>query len=265
MSLYLFQSLPEKLLFEKEYNGVPVQVWEKLDRRELRFGNLIVQSAYSTLQPDCLLLRYTRQMLAAIALVPQLENVLHIGLGGGSVANFLYHHFSNIQQTAIEINPLVIEAAYAHFGLPNDSRLKVLGVDVTESINVLSGPYDLIFLDAFDHSGASSCFDSTSLLLRLQDLLKTEGWLIGNFWNQFRLFSLQKELWHGLCGQLIEAKTGLMTNSILYGHAKSNQVLMSTVQERAQELESTLPLRLLPLVERFKNLENSNQSTLHGH
>ena len=265
MSLYLFQSLPEKLLFEKEYNGVPVQVWEKLDRRELRFGNLIVQSAYSTLQPDCLLLRYTRQMLAAIALVPQLENVLHIGLGGGSVANFLYHHFSNIQQTAIEINPLVIEAAYAHFGLPNDSRLKVLGVDVTESINVLSGPYDLIFLDAFDHSGASSCFDSTSLLLRLQDLLKTEGWLIGNFWNQFRLFSLQKELWHGLCGQLIEAKTGLMTNSILYGHAKSNQVLMSTVQERAQELESTLPLRLLPLVKRFKNLENSNQSNLHGH
>lgn len=261
----MFQSLPEKLLFEKEYNGVPVQVWEKLDRRELRFGNLIVQSAYSTLQPDCLLLRYTRQMLAAIALVPQLENVLHIGLGGGSVANFLYHHFSNIQQTAVEINPLVIEAAYAHFGLPNDSRLKVLGVDVTESINVLSGPYDLIFLDAFDHSGASSCFDSTSLLLRLQDLLKTEGWLIGNFWNQFRLFSLQKELWHGLCGQLIEAKTGLMTNSILYGHAKSNQVLMSTVQERAQELESTLPLRLLPLVKRFKNLENSNQSTLHGH
>lgn len=261
----MFQSLPEKLLFEKEYNGVPVQVWEKLDRRELRFGNLIVQSAYSTLQPDCLLLRYTRQMLAAIALVPQLENVLHIGLGGGSVANFLYHHFSNIQQTAVEINPLVIEAAYAHFGLPNDSRLKVLGVDVTESINVLSGPYDLIFLDAFDHSGASSCFDSTSLLLRLQDLLKTEGWLIGNFWNQFRLFSLQKELWHGLCGQLIEAKTGLMTNSILYGHAKSNQVLMSTVQERAQELESTLPLRLLPLVKRFKNLENSNQSNLHGH
>ena len=261
----MFQSLPEKLLFEKEYNGVPVQVWEKLDRRELRFGNLIVQSAYSTLQPDCLLLRYTRQMLAAIALVPQLENVLHIGLGGGSVANFLYHHFSKIQQTAIEINPLVIEAAYEHFGLPNDSRLKVLGVDVTQSINVLSGPYDLIFLDAFDHSGASSSFDSTSLLLQLQDLLKPDGWLIGNFWNQFRLFSLQKELWHGLCGQLIEAKTGLMTNSILYGHAKSNQILMSTVQERAQELESTLPLRLLPLVKRFKNLEHSDQSTLHGH
>ncbi len=261
----MLQSLPEKLLFEKEYNGVPVQVWEKLDRRELRFGNLIVQSAYSTLQPDCLLLRYTRQMLAAIALVPQLENVLHIGLGGGSVANFLYHHFSKIQQTAIEINPLVIEAAYEHFGLPNDSRLKVLGVDVTQSINFLSGPYDLIFLDAFDHSGASSSLDSTSLLLQLQDLLKTDGWLIGNFWNQCRLFSLQKELWHGLCGQLIEAKTGLMTNSILYGHAKSNQILMSIVQERAQELESTLPLRLLPLVKRFKNLEHSDQSTLHGH
>ena len=260
----MFQSLPEKLLFEKEYNGVPVQVWEKLDRRELRFGNLIVQSAYSTLQPDCLLLRYTRQMLAAIAFVPQLENVLHIGLGGGSVANFLFHHFLEIQQTAIEINPLVIDAAYEHFGLPNDSRLMVLRMDVTESINDLTGPYDLIFLDAFDHSGASSCFDSTNLLLQLQDLLTADGWLVGNFWNQLRLFSLQKELWHGLCGQLIEAKTGVMTNSILYGHAQSNHILLSTVQKRAQELESTLPLRLLPLVKRFKNLEHSDQSTLLG-
>ena len=260
----MFQSLSEKLLFEKEFNGVPVQVWEKLDRRELRFGNLIVQSAYSTLQPDCLLLRYTRQMLAAIALVPQLENVLHIGLGGGSVANFLFHHFLEIQQTAIEINPLVIDAAYEHFGLPNDSRLKVLPIDVTESINDLTGPYDLIFLDAFDHSGASSCFDSTNLLLQLQDLLTADGWLVGNFWNLFRLFSLQKELWHGLCGQLIEAKTGVMTNSILYGHAQSNQILLSTVQKKAQELESTLPLRLLPLVKRFKNLEHSDQSTLLG-
>ena len=98
----MFQSLPEKLLFEKEYKGVPVQVWEKLDRRELRFGNLIVQSAYSTLQPDCLLLRYTRQMLAAIALVPQLENVLHIGLGGGSVANFLFHHFPKFSKLRLK-------------------------------------------------------------------------------------------------------------------------------------------------------------------
>ena len=126
----MFQSLPEKLLFVKEYNGVPVQVWEKLDRREMRFGNLIVQSAYSTLQPDCLLLRYTRQMLAAIALVPQLENVLHIGLGGGSVANFLFHHFPKIQQTAIEINPLVIDAAYEHFGLAKDFRLDKKSVNL---------------------------------------------------------------------------------------------------------------------------------------
>jgi len=158
----------------------------------------------------------------------------------------------------------VIDAAYEHFGLPKDSRLKVLAMDVTKSINDLTGPYDLIFLDAFDHSGASSCFDSTSLLLQLQDLLSADGWLVGNFWNQFRLFSLQKELWHGLCGQLIEAKTGVMTNSILYGHAQSNQILLSTVQKRAQELESTLPLRLLPLVKRFKNLEHSVEPTLLG-
>ena len=137
-------------------------------------------------------------------------------------------------------------------------------MDVTKSVKDLAGSYDLIFLDAFDHSGASSCFDSTSLLLQLQDLLSADGWLVGNFWNQFRLFSLQKELWHGLCGQLIEAKTGVMTNSILYGHAQPNQILLSNVQERAKELEITLPLRLLPLAKRLKILQHSDESTLLG-
>ena len=243
------ESLPGKLLFEKYHQGSPVQVCENLKRRELHFGNPMVQSAYSLKEPKYPLLRYTRQMLAGIALVPKLENVLHIGLGGGSIAKFLYDYFPRIEQTAIEINPLVIEAAYEYFELPDDSRLKVIPKDIVESINDLSGPYDLIFLDAFDHSGASSCFDKI-LLQQLQGFLSEEGWLVGNFIDQSETLLLQKELWDSICSLTIEAKTAARMNTIVYGF-QSNSFSLLEIEKRAYELEKTIPLRLLPLVKRF--------------
>ncbi|MEZ7974547.1 MAG: hypothetical protein QMC48_05945, partial [SAR324 cluster bacterium] len=50
----------ERLIWESEDSGVTVQVWEKEDRRELRFGNHIMQSVYSKIRPDHLVLPYSR-------------------------------------------------------------------------------------------------------------------------------------------------------------------------------------------------------------
>ena len=245
---------PENLLFEKDFQGQLVQVWEKLDRRELRFGNQVVQSAMSTLQPDCLLLRYTKQMLASLALVPQLTKILHIGLGGGSLPSFLHYHFPDLNQCVVEINPLVIEIAFEFFQLPQDPRLRVHQLDLSKSWGDLTEGYDLILLDAYDQAGTSSIFDSSSLLYQLQERLHPGGWLIGNFWNHFRLYPAQRNLWQGLCGQLLEAQTGLLANAILYGHIEANRLTLQEAQLRARSLERKLPLRLLPLVQRLHYL-----------
>lgn len=46
------------------------------------------------------------------------SRVLCIGLGGGSLSNFLSHHFPGLHVDAVELDPLVITAASDLMGLP---------------------------------------------------------------------------------------------------------------------------------------------------
>jgi len=61
----LLKSSPESLIWESKVSGVTVQVWEKEDRRELRFGNHIMQSVISKIRPDMLVLPYSRKISSA--------------------------------------------------------------------------------------------------------------------------------------------------------------------------------------------------------
>ncbi len=116
----------ESLLWQSSYLNTTVQVWEKNERRELRFGNKIIQSAFHKMKPQYLVLPYTRFMLLGLIFSPKPLSILHIGLGGGSLVRWLFQEFPNTRQTIIEINSDVIEVAYRFFELPEDKRAEVL-------------------------------------------------------------------------------------------------------------------------------------------
>ena len=46
------------------------------------------------------------------------SRVLCIGLGGGSLPNFLSHHFPGMLVDAVELDPLVVTVASDHMGFP---------------------------------------------------------------------------------------------------------------------------------------------------
>ena len=92
------------LVWENTEGPSPIQVWRKKDRFEMRFGNRVVQSSCLRSDPNQLLLSYTRHMMLCLLLVPEPRKVLHIGLGGGTIANFLHRLFPEVEQTVIEIN-----------------------------------------------------------------------------------------------------------------------------------------------------------------
>ena len=47
------------------------------------------------------------------------SRVLCIGLGGGSLPNFLSHHFPGLTVDAVELDSLVVTAATNYMGFPN--------------------------------------------------------------------------------------------------------------------------------------------------
>ena len=205
------------MLWECEDSGVTVQVWEKEDRRELRFGNHIMQSVFYKVRPDYLVLPYSRFMLLGLIFCPKPRSVLHIGLGGGSIARWLHREFPQLQQTIIEINSGVIEAAHRFFDLPVDQRLNILHADATEMITTMTEKFDLIFLDAYTDFGAPEEVKREEFLQNLSVRLKAGGWLIGNAWTMTGDFIKQCEIWKKTCAHVLQARANQKGNVILFG------------------------------------------------
>lgn len=213
----LLKSSPESLIWESKVSGVIVQVWEKEDRRELRFGNHIMQSVISKIRPDMLVLPYSRFMLLGLLFCPEPKSVLHIGLGGGSIVRWMHREFPELQQTVIEINSAVIEAAHSYFDLPRDKRLRVLCADAAEMIPTLTDKFDLIILDAFGDYGAPEELTQIEFLHKLRDCLHDNSWLVGNLWTVTGDFEERREQWKSTFNQVLGARANRKGNVILLG------------------------------------------------
>ncbi|KAL3150255.1 hypothetical protein ABBQ32_000108 [Trebouxia sp. C0010 RCD-2024] len=101
---------------------------------------------------------------------------LCIGLGGGSLPNFLSHHFPGLLVDAVELDPLVVTAATDYMGFPSRRpNMQVHQGDAADYIlkavsEVHQGraePVDMVFVDAFDANDdvPASLWSSDSVVL----------------------------------------------------------------------------------------------------
>ena len=227
----------ERLIWESEDSGVTVQVWEKEDRRELRFGNHIMQSVFSKIRPDHLVLPYSRFMMLGLLFCPEPKSVLHLGLGGGSIVRWMHREFPELQQTIIEINSGVIEAAHRFFDLPRDKRLRVLCADATELVPTLTEKFDLIILDAFGDYGAPEELTRIDFLHKLRACLHYDSWLVGNLWTVTGDFEEMREQWKSTFEQVLEARANQKGNMILYGSQLSKLPEKKEFEATAKKLQ----------------------------
>ena len=71
--------------------------------RSLHFGSFPRQSSMLLVKPDKLYLEYVRAMTSWLLFKPTLDSeALIIGLGGGSLAKHLLHHFPECRLKAVE-------------------------------------------------------------------------------------------------------------------------------------------------------------------
>ena len=88
--------------------------------RTLYFGSRAKQSSMLLAHPTVLVLTYTQAMLAALLFQPAPRSALVIGLGGGSLPKFLFHHFPDCQVRAVTICPSRTASGFSHVP-PTDS------------------------------------------------------------------------------------------------------------------------------------------------
>ncbi|HET9113998.1 MAG TPA: methyltransferase domain-containing protein [Burkholderiales bacterium] len=170
-----------------------VEISEHKGIRYLHLSNNTVQSAMRLSDPYRLELTYTQAMAGCLLFNETPRNALLIGLGGGSLAKFLYRHFSEMHIAAVEINPKVIDAAYEFFFLPRDEpRLQIICADGRQ-YPLGNNKWDCIFLDGFDANFQVAGLASADFYQRCAAALSPAGILTVNLWGSDPDFELYRQ------------------------------------------------------------------------
>jgi spermidine synthase len=128
-----------------------VYISEKFGVRTLHIGSDTVQSSMRIARPNDLEVSYTRSMMAFLLFNPTPANVLMVGLGGGSLAKFIYHQLPQTRTVAIEVNAQVVDIARQYFCVPpDDDQLEIIVTDGAAYLQDHKLAADVIVVDGYD-------------------------------------------------------------------------------------------------------------------
>lgn len=174
-----------QLVFDDSDGMGLMEVVDDQELRSLHFGTPEKQSAMSLTAHHRLILSYTRAMMAGLLFVNKPENVLNVGLGGGSIPKFLMHYYPNCQVDVVEIREKVVDLAYNYFFMPQDPRLNIFICDIKEYFRTVTAKcYDLIVLDVYNKDGLSDSIKAFSFMNVCKSRLKPGGVLVVNLWSE---------------------------------------------------------------------------------
>ena len=159
------------------------EVYEDDRYRWLQTPDGTLHSLMDRRAPECLVLPYTAAMMGGLLFLDAPGSVLMLGLGGGSQARFLRHHFPDAPITAWERDAEVVAIARRDFGLgEEDDGVRII-VDDARSVIDFDGPAaDLILLDLFGAGGMSSWMREAAIYKSYRRHLAGDGVLAANFW-----------------------------------------------------------------------------------
>lgn len=232
-----------------------VEVAELEGVRSLYLGSDTIQSSMRLSHPDRLELTYARGMMMFLLFHHAAQDVQILGLGGGSIAKFIYRFLPEIKTTVLEINPRVIEVARRHFYLPdNDARLQVIEADGVAYLRAQQGSCDVLMLDAYDSSGVAADMVSQDFFDHCAAVLRAQGILIVNLWGSDKNFAIYLERIKLSFGQrTLTLRTGRPGNIIVmaFTHMPS-ELRWQFLRERAKALQQQYEIEFLAFTERLK-------------
>ena len=234
-----------------------VDVSEHDGVRSLHLGNDTVQSSMRLSAPNDLELPYTRSMMAFLLFHPEPKDILMIGLGGGSLAKFIYRHLPETRATALEINEKVVSIARSLFFLPpNDERLSVQIEEGAQYVATHPSCTDIILSDGFDGETLAESLSTQLYFADCHRALTANGVFAINLWGSDKNFPtyLQRisDSFDNLTLCLPSEKHG---NIVVFGFKRSQRnPRWDDLMARAKALETQFGLDFPRFISRLRDL-----------
>lgn len=262
MAMYKYDGL---LVHQTHDEDGIIEVIDNMGERALHFGSDARQSSMLIGEPDRLHSRYAKAMMAALLFHPHPEQILMIGLGGGTITKFLLHQFADCRIKVIEFRRSVLKVARSHFGLPFNDRLKVkIGCGaqhvLTES-REQDDLYDFMVIDAYHHDGMAAEISNVLFFDNCHTLLKPDGLLVINLWKtdeaQFEEVSwnLQRSFEQRVVFLPVKNRGNII--AIAFGADKPRFALKSLI-DQAQQLELVYQLEFPVYLQDIRRHNNHN-------
>ena len=161
-----------------------VYVSERFGVRSLHIGSDTVQSSMRLARPNDLELSYTRSMMAFLLFVRSPESMLMIGLGGGSVAKFVYHRLAGTRSTVVEVSPRVLAVARQYFNVPpDDARFEVIVADGATYVERDDVSVDVLVVDGYEADSYVESLATKAFYSACNERLAAGGMLVVNLWG----------------------------------------------------------------------------------
>lgn len=165
---------------ETPSDGMPM-VLETDQLLSLQFDEHAIQSLMLRHAPDKLVLGYTRTMMSFLLLQPAPARISMIGLGGGSLAKYCYHHLPSTKVVVIEIDPSVIALRDAFLIPPDDDRFEVICADGAEYVKSQDAQPQVILVDGYLAYGMPAQLGTADFYAACYARLADKGVLVANF------------------------------------------------------------------------------------
>ncbi|MBW2316893.1 MAG: fused MFS/spermidine synthase [Deltaproteobacteria bacterium] len=151
--------------------------------RYLRFGSPFGtdQSVISLTDPDAVPTEYVRLATLGLALARRTERVLLVGLGGGTFTNLVRRVRPGAEIDAVELDPVVVEAATRFFGVEPSPRHRIHVADAADFLAKTERRFDLVFLDTYDGEGMPAHLATEAYFTSAVRRLRPGGVVVANF------------------------------------------------------------------------------------
>jgi spermidine synthase len=156
-----------------------IAVVEDSQYRYLRFDSSF-QSAMILGRPFETPFEYVDYLSLALAYKPTAENVLFVGLGGGSAPKRVWRDFPELELQVVELDPEVVDVAYEWFALPRDERLAVETEDGRRWLQKNDRRWDVIVLDAYYADSLPFHLTTQEFLELVHERLNPGGVVVAN-------------------------------------------------------------------------------------
>ena len=242
-----------------------VYVSERYGVRSLHIATDTIQSSMRIARPNDLELSYTRSMMGFLLFVPAPREVLMIGLGGGSLAKFVYHRLPGARTRAVEVNPQVAAIARQSFYLPaDDERLEVLIADGAEHVRREDVHADGILVDGYEADRHVEALASGAFYEACRARLDPGGVMVVNLWGGDKLFyTLLKRIEDAFPAGTLCLPAERPGNVIVFGfQAKPGAIAWTGLADRARGLEKQYCLEFPRFVEGLRKMNRHTDEHL---